>query len=91
MNAVTIKVFGAFRKYVPSGELKINLDSELSVPAIKERIAKEIRAIAPGFNDEGLIADSALGNAQGIFSESQTLTSLQGEEVLALLPPVCGG
>lgn len=91
MIHVTVKVFGAFRKYVPSGELGVYVEPNLSIDQIKNKIAEEIRALAPNFSDDGLMKDSVLGNSEGVFSENQKLTLREAGEILALLPPVCGG
>lgn len=91
MNHVKVKVFGAFRNYIPDGVIEVHLPTGISVLDAKNRIALEIRKRAPNFSNDSLIQDSALGNEDGIFSENQTLGQFEQKSVLALLPPVCGG
>lgn len=88
MNEIEIKLFGAFRKYVPSGYLKIQAMDNLTVIEIKEIIKMTLQKQIPGFSEVDLISESALATETEVLSEDMIIDL--GHH-LALLPPVCGG
>jgi molybdopterin converting factor small subunit len=88
MNEVEVRLFGAFRKYIPEGRLKITISQSCDVETFKEKIRLRIKESAPGFSDENLISESALANENEILAEDGVV---HAGEMLALLPPVCGG
>ena len=88
MNTIEVKLFGAFKKYIPNGKIQIQVQTGTPISELKNIIEKEIKKQAPQFSDHHLILESALANAEEILSEAAVITN---ETALAYLPPVCGG
>lgn len=88
MKMVEVKLFGAFRRYVPSGKVMVELSERMAVPDFKVQLGIEIRKVAPEFDDPHLVSESALANDHEILAEDRLI---EGTERLAILPPVCGG
>lgn len=88
MKDIEIKLFGAFRKYVPSGMISVSLVEPILVSSLKQHVVKALLEIDPKFQETTLIFESALATESRILNDGE-LTS--GETSLALLPPVCGG
>lgn len=78
---ITIRLFGAFRKY--GDTLELALPPGCDVAAIKAQLANKLDA-----GDAALVADSAIANDNAIINAGQVFTE---NAVLAILPPVCGG
>lgn len=84
---VSIKMFGAFRKYHPD-ILTIDAPAGVSVADIKVLLATKLRQINTAFIDDELIGKSVLADNQRIMSADETINTPLS---LAILPPVCGG
>lgn len=83
MNTITVtmRLFGAFRKY---GETAVfSVPSGSSVPQVKAGLAAALR-----MDDKTLIDDSALANDNEVIAEDTVFAT---DCRLAILPPVCGG
>jgi molybdopterin converting factor small subunit len=84
-----VRLFGAFRKYVGNEtHIVIELKNELPVSEVKKLITQVLRERNSSFNEEQLVADSALANEEFVFN-AKDLVPPGGE--IAILPPVCGG
>ena len=78
---ITIKLFGAFRKY---GEtLELSLPAGSSIQDVKNGMAERFDA-----NDVVLVNDSAMANDNEIIQGERAFNE---DTELAILPPVCGG
>lgn len=88
MSTVNVSLFGAFRKYIPSGEMLIDIGDVCSVGEFRQKIAARIRELSPDFMDVNLLSESVLANDVEILEESAQVKA--GDRV-AFLPPVCGG
>lgn len=88
MNEIEIKLFGAFRKYVPSGRIKIQVLNQFTVLQLKEKINSVLQEQVPGFNEPSLVYESALATETEVLNEDALISNQRN---LALLPPVCGG
>ena len=84
---VSIKMFGAFRKY-HADTLAIDVPIGSLATDIKKMLASKLRQINPAFNDEELVEKSVLADNQRILSHDEAITTPLS---LAILPPVCGG
>lgn len=84
---LSIKMFGAFRKYHPD-ILTIEVGQGTTAHSIKSAIATALRAANPAFRDNELIDKSALADNVRVFKEDDLITASCS---LAILPPVCGG
>lgn len=81
MIKITMRLFGAFRRY---GEvISFSLPSGSTVPDVKNGLA-----VALNIDDRALIHDSALANDNEIIGGDAIFTR---DCHLAILPPVCGG
>lgn len=88
MKEIEIKLFGAFRKYVPAGKIFLQLESPCSVRALKEQIQRKILAQSSEYEGQNLVFESALATESAILTEEESVGDTSS---LALLPPVCGG
>ncbi len=88
MNEIEIKLFGAFRKYVPAGSITVKLPDQLTAGQLKEIIKCELEGQAAGFNEPSLVYESALATDSEVLAEDALVSDRRN---LALLPPVCGG
>lgn len=88
MKQVEVRLFGAFRKYVPEGRIQIMLDEPCSIPVFKTALFSQLQKLSPEFSDLNLVLESALADENIILAESSVIDEARP---LALLPPVCGG
>lgn len=88
MKTIEVRLFGAFRKYIPSGVIQITVDKPSAATEIKLKILQQIQIEFPTFKEESLIHESALANEKEILYEDMIVNE---SHQLALLPPVCGG
>lgn len=88
MKQVEVRLFGAFRKYVPGGRIQIAIDEQCSIPVFKTALFSQLQKINPEFSDLNLVLESVLADENIILTESSVIDATRQ---LALLPPVCGG
>jgi len=88
MKSVKVKLYGAFRKYAPSGEIEVPVTDGMTAELFKAAFAEALKVSVPTFVDEQLVRDSALASAETVLFNDD---SVGGHAVLAILPPVCGG
>ncbi len=88
MNEIEIKLFGAFRKYLPSGAIKVQLPDQFTAGQLKEKIKCQLEQQVVGFNESSLVYESALATESEVLTEDALVNDRHN---LALLPPVCGG
>lgn len=88
MNEVEIRLFGAFRKFVSSGSIKVQVPSQFTVAQLKEIVKCSLQSHYPDFTDSNLVYESALATESEVLVEDEIIKDLHH---LALLPPVCGG
>ena len=84
---LSIKMFGAFRKYHP-GALDVCVPADTTVADVKSAMVAALRQVNPGFSDEELVNKSVLADNQRVLKSDERL---QQTASLAILPPVCGG
>lgn len=85
---IELRLFGAFRNYVPGGKFSFSLETPCAVKILKEKIHTELCEKFASYNDPHLVFESALATEEEILSEE---TWIDSSQTLALLPPVCGG
>lgn len=88
MKQVEIKLFGAFRKYIPAGVMSVQVEEGVTVKALKDKIHSELCNTFSNYKDMNLVFESALATDSDILNED-SICDL--DQSLALLPPVCGG
>lgn len=81
MITVSVKLYGAFRKYGEKIELSVTEGSPVS--AVKKALAAQL-----GNESMPLIGDSVLANDEAILPPDYVLDK---DGSLSILPPVCGG
>jgi molybdopterin converting factor small subunit len=84
---LSIKMFGAFRKYHP-GTLDVSVPEGSTVSEVKSAMVEALRRVHPGFADDDLVSKSVLADNQRILDADERMTAPSS---LAILPPVCGG
>lgn len=87
MIDVTIKLFGAFRKYGNGEEMTISVPENTQIQDLKTYLGNEIKAKHGDF-DQNLINSSVFGNENEILKTDSVISK---KCTLAVLPPVCGG
>lgn len=88
MKVIEIKLFGAFRRYVPTGKITLQIDRQHTARQLKAKIHDVLQSEIPAYNEQSLVFESALATEVEILPEE----ALVDEKCnLALLPPVCGG
>lgn len=85
---LTIKLFGAFRKYTQGKNLSLDVPSGITINTLRPLLEQALLQNYPHFSDAGLIHDSAFSNSESLLTEDTILTE---NLMLAVLPPVCGG
>ncbi|MCC7406118.1 MAG: MoaD/ThiS family protein [Bdellovibrionales bacterium] len=88
MKQVEVRLFGAFRRYIPDGRIQITLDEPCSIPVFKTALFSQLQKLNPEFSDLNLVLESALADENIILTEPSVIDATRQ---LALLPPVCGG
>lgn len=88
MKEIEIKLFGAFRKYVPTGKIKLPIDRPYTALQLKNKIHKALQEQIPNYAEPNLVFESALATEVEVLSEETVVSEMSH---LALLPPVCGG
>ncbi len=88
MKTMNIRMFGAMRKYFPSGQLIMELSEDCDVAALRQILLQKLTQECTDFKDSALLSESAFSNHDEILQETD-LVCQQSE--IALLPPVCGG
>ncbi|NUN05592.1 MAG: hypothetical protein HUU57_07510 [Bdellovibrio sp.] len=88
MNEIEIRLFGAFRKFVSSGSIKVHIPSQFTVAQLKEIVKCELQRQSSEFTDSNLVYESAVATESEVLAEDDMVKDLRH---LALLPPVCGG
>ncbi|MFH1157398.1 MAG: MoaD/ThiS family protein [Pseudomonadota bacterium] len=78
---VTVRLFGAFRKYGENATFTV--PSGITITGVKEKLADVLN-----LPDRTLVRDSAMANDDEIIDGDAILTK---DSRLAILPPVCGG
>ncbi|NJM09501.1 MAG: hypothetical protein HC883_00950 [Bdellovibrionaceae bacterium] len=88
MKEIEIRLFGAFRKYVPAGRIKLQIDRQYTALELKGKIQEALQAQIPDYTEQSLVFESALATEDEVLSEEAIVNEKCN---LALLPPVCGG
>jgi molybdopterin converting factor small subunit len=83
---IKIKFYGAFRKY--GDQETISLPAGSSVDDLKNLLAKHLAGKVQNFSDAQLIRDSAIACNDTVVGSDYLV---QSDEVVSVLPPVCGG
>ena len=88
MNPENVKIYfyGAFRKY---GDHEIlSLPAGGNVENLKKLLAKHMAGKVSGFSDSQLILDSAIACNDTVVGLDHKVLP---DEIVSILPPVCGG
>ncbi len=88
MKEIEIKLFGAFKKFIPSGKITVQVSGEITAIELKRKINEVFREQRSDFQESTLVFESALATDSEILQEDVTIDERSS---LALLPPVCGG
>ena len=82
-----VKLFGAFRSWVPDGEVSLSVSAASSMVSVKVAIENELKRLT-GRDPALLLSKSAIASETEILQEQDQVSAGM---VLAVLPPICGG
>lgn len=83
-----IKLFGSFRKYGNGEFIEIAINDTITIARLKELFIKKIIEIEGSFNEEAIVDASAFAVNDEIVADNY---QIKNNDILAILPPVCGG
>ncbi len=84
---ITIRLFGAFRKFGNGSEIEISVRCGTNLKELRVLLSQYLRENDPKFS-ETLVVDSAIANDTKILTND---FCIEKSCTLAILPPVCGG
>lgn len=84
LQAVTVRLFGAFRQYADPPRLQVSLPAGATVAQLRSAFAEAL----PDDNARVLLKASAFATDEAVLEEDDPVPV---EDVLSVLPPVCGG
>ncbi|MCX7117823.1 MAG: hypothetical protein NTW94_08015 [Legionellales bacterium] len=87
-STYVIQLFGGLRQYSSLNPITLAAFPGDTVQDIKTRWLHHCEETIPDFDGQTLIESAVLANETRIFSVTEPI---QSNEVLAFLPPVCGG
>jgi molybdopterin converting factor small subunit len=82
-----IRLFGAFRKF-HAQPITLHVARGCTVAHVKAVLGAELQRLNSAFQDQELLAKSALASDSRVLDQQACLTE---SAHLAILPPVCGG
>ncbi len=85
MKKLKVRLFGAFRKYIPGGELELEVPEKILVREVKSLLAQNLHLY--DFTEAQLVYDSAVATDDRVLQLDEEVMDSQ----IAILPPVCGG
>jgi molybdopterin converting factor small subunit len=88
---VSIRLFGAFRKYGDGSEIALDVPRGTTVAALRAHLGEVLRRGCAGFAEQDLLDVSVLADDEQIREDAQPLGRGVDRVALAVLPPVCGG
>jgi molybdopterin converting factor small subunit len=86
---VSIRLFGALKKFGERGIVVVNIPDNCTVLEIRNLIKEQLSLKFPEDFCETLIDNAALASESRVLTDNQQINGLT--KTLALLPPVCGG
>jgi molybdopterin converting factor small subunit len=87
---IRVRLFGAFRRWSPDGELRLSAPPGTSAAALRALLLSALERQHTGFDGRALVSGSALADETRLLDEGWTVP-VGGPVELAILPPVCGG
>jgi molybdopterin converting factor small subunit len=85
---LTLKLFGALRKYGENSMIELQLPKFASVSDLKAVLETYIDGQHPGFKNSGILAECAFATEDRVLAENEAIPETK---MIAVLPPVCGG
>lgn len=85
---VTLKLFGAFRHYQTADPLRVRVPVGADMAAVKQAVSEALAERFPEFGDHALVQAAALATDDRVLPGDAVI---DGDQTLAILPPVCGG
>jgi molybdopterin converting factor small subunit len=87
-QTVNLQLFGMFRKYSNKPQIQINAPAECSLDTLKGSIYESFKTIEDETSVQDLINSSAFARDGKVLSADAIILE---NDILAILPPVCGG
>ncbi len=88
MITLTFCLFGALRQFDAGAPLILKLTEGANIAEVQHALCTELATRHPNFNQQALVAESAIANETEILRGDYHFTH---DAQLAILPPVCGG
>jgi molybdopterin converting factor small subunit len=88
---VSVRLFGAFRKYANGSEIALDVPRGTTVAALRRHLGEALRRGCAAFAEQQLLDVSVLADDEQILDDRQPLGCGADRVALSVLPPVCGG
>lgn len=88
--ALRVRLFGALRQWAPEGELTLSSPAGAGAAEVRRLLGEAMVARGAAAECRALLERSALADESRLLGVGWTVPAI-GCEVLAVLPPVCGG
>lgn len=88
---VSVRLFGAFRKYGDGSEIAVEVPRGTTVAALRRHLGDALRRCCAAFAEQQLLDVSVLADDERILEDGEPLGWGADRVALAILPPVCGG
>ncbi len=86
--SVEFTLYGAFRAHTGHAPLRLTLPAGATLADARRELPAALRAVAPGFADDALLAVSAFADERQLLRDD---TPLSDGAAIAVLPPISGG
>lgn len=84
---VTLSLFGAFRDFDPSGQVRIELPADATIAELRVALDRHLREHWAGYRPE-LLKASAFASSREVLRDREAVPA---DGAVAILPPVSGG
>ena len=88
MLEIQVRLFGAFRDFADLPTLSITCAPGTSIAELRQKMQQNLMASKSGSHADELLKQSVFADEQAVLGETFILDRSQ---VLAIIPPVCGG
>ena len=87
-SELTLKLFGALRKYGNHSSVTLKLKEGSSVLDLKIELAAKLKELHPEFFDSAILEECAFATEERVLQAQELIPQ---SPYIAVLPPVCGG
>jgi molybdopterin converting factor small subunit len=87
-SELTLKLFGALRKYGSDSSVTLQLKNGSSISDLKKVLAVKLQELHPDFFDSAILDECAFATEDRVLLAQELVPQTP---YIAVLPPVCGG